>query len=861
MRYFILFLIFIVEVGYGQMTAKRQLTPDDYRKWSSFEQCTMSKDGQWVSYGLKWEQTDTLYLQSTVTKERLQFAGARWNSFSPKSDWFSYYQNDSLRLYDLKRKKELFVSSGVVDYGFVTSSNYLYYVTTNAGTKVLHLRNMKSGSATRISSVESYQFSPDQSKIAYVTRANGRSTVALLQVGSSAPIVLIKGKEESTFKDYKWDGASDVLSFFEYDTVPSHYPKRLYWCTGFESTVIVKQLEATFEGIPSGYKMTYNYLYLPEVKGKVLLSLEALPSPSELDKKAVQIWKSTDLTVPPKAYKKNKGRSLFWYSWDVHQNSLLAVADSEHDNAILTSDTQYALVSNNDELAPLYKSSGEIIAYYVKELATGKKTLLSDKQKAFENQVMLSPKGNRIAYFRDGEWWVYDIVKQQHRCLTKGMEVSFERKDYDQTDLVPPASSPFWLTDGSGLVIGDHYDLWLVTIDGQTKRRLTNGAKTKTIYRIHESLLTSAPNPSYYGLSTKVVDMSKPLLLTIESEATLSHGISVLEPNGKINTLINRERTIHVVKASEDLNHFLILEFDFALPPRLLYVSSKGKEAVVCQSNPQQAEFKWGKSKLITYQNKDGKLLKGALFYPDDYDAQKEYPLLVSIYEKKSGEVFDYTTPSQENYNGFNVTNFVTNGYFVLYPDITYGVNTPGDDALDCVTAAVTSVLKDYPIAKQSIGLIGHSFGGYETSYIMTQSSLFKTAVIGAPSVDLTSGYLTMDGHGVSNMWRYEFGQYRTTAPFYETKFYRNSPLMHVQNVTSPVLIWTGTEDLQLDWLHSVKLYNALWRLGKKSTLLVYPGEGHVFGDTKHQQDLTEKIEDWFDYYLKGKPNAEWMEE
>ena len=145
-------------------------------------------------------------------------------------------------------------------------------------------------------------------------------------------------------------------------------------------------------------------------------------------------------------------------------------------------------------------------------------------------------------------------------------------------------------------------------------------------------------------------------------------------------------------------------------------------------------------------------------------------------------------------------------------------------------------------------------------AYIMGKSKLFKTAIIGAPLIDLLDHYLTIDGHGKSNMWRFEHDQMRMPIPFYSNEFERNSPLKNVQHISSPILTWTGSGDLQLDWKNGMKLHNALWRLDKKSTLLLYPDEGHVLADKKNQEDLSNKVKDWLDYYLKGKSKASWME-
>jgi dipeptidyl aminopeptidase/acylaminoacyl peptidase len=175
-------------------------------------------------------------------------------------------------------------------------------------------------------------------------------------------------------------------------------------------------------------------------------------------------------------------------------------------------------------------------------------------------------------------------------------------------------------------------------------------------------------------------------------------------------------------------------------------------------------------------------------------------------------------------------------------------MDSPGDAALDCVSSAVEKVLESYPVNKNAIGLFGHSFGGYEAAYIIGKSKMFKAAVIGSPVIDLQSTYLTLDGHGISNMWRFEYDQMRIKAPFYSDDFKKNSPLENVTNISSPLLIWTGSNDLQLDWKNSMKLHTALWKLGKKSNLLVYSNEGHVFSKKENKNDLTVKVKEWLDY-------------
>ena len=142
---------------------------------------------------------------------------------------------------------------------------------------------------------------------------------------------------------------------------------------------------------------------------------------------------------------------------------------------------------------------------------------------------------------------------------------------------------------------------------------------------------------------------------------------------------------------------------------------------------------------IINFKNKDGKPLQGALFYPANYEPGKKYPMIVYIYEIRSNVLNRYVTPSPRS--SYNTTNYTSQGYFVFQPDIVYQTNHPGESAVNCVVPAVEEVLKTGMIDEKKIGIMGHSWGAYQTSFIITQTNLFSAAVAGAPLIDMISMY------------------------------------------------------------------------------------------------------------------------
>src|SRR5690606_37845490 len=239
-------------------------------------------------------------------------------------------------------------------------------------------------------------------------------------------------------------------------------------------------------------------------------------------------------------------------------------------------------------------------------------------------------------------------------------------------------------------------------------------------------------------------------------------------------------------------------KFDLS-PQLILFDERKGCPKLFVQSNLQQKRFFWGKSRLLHYTNSQGRELQGAMFYPVNYDSNKKYPMVVNIYEKKSSLLHKYQNPSNVMEDGFNPTNFVNEGYFVLYPDIFYEINNPGISAVDCVLQAVKNTLNEEPtVDKNRVGLIGHSFGGYQTAFIITQTDMFATAIAGAPITDLVSHYLGIGWNtGKSHAWRFEHQQIRYSGPYYEqlTPYILNSPIHTMREINTPLLLWFGDKD------------------------------------------------------------------
>lgn len=499
--------------------------------------------------------------------------------------------------------------------------------------------------------------------------------------------------------------------------------------------------------------------------------------------------------------------------------------------------------------------------YYVRDLANGNRTLLLKGFPSTPNFLSASPDGGYLLYFKAGNWWTYNLVSKEHYNITGQLPHPVYQNDSQYPDNKAMYDKPAWTIGDKSVLVADAFDIWEISPKGRVLRQVTRGRERGIRYRLAPVTPHERGNINYGGsLFAGCYDMQARVLL--RSFSGRGDGISLLEGTQVIEIVAPQD---HIAMFTADLGRDNILYTieTYRVPPQVVHYRSSKKQQPVFQTNSQHFRFNWGHSELITYSNSKGEQLKAALFYPANYNAEKKYPMVVSIYEKRSGEHNHYVNPCLQNTAGFNISNFTSKGYFVLLPDIAYTLGEPGASALDCVEAAVLKAFKVAGVDQQKVALVGHSYGGYEAVYIITHSKLFKTAVAGAPVTDLLGGYLYAGGYsGVPDYWRYEAGQMRMGATLFEQqqKYLDSSPLHAAAELERPLLLWIGGEDRQVDTSHAFKMHLALRRLQKESLLLEYKNEGHIILDPENQRHLTASVEGWLDHYLLAKELPSWLQ-
>ncbi|HZL11883.1 MAG TPA: prolyl oligopeptidase family serine peptidase [Prolixibacteraceae bacterium] len=475
---------------------------------------------------------------------------------------------------------------------------------------------------------------------------------------------------------------------------------------------------------------------------------------------------------------------------------------------------------------------------------------------------------------------VYDLVEDRYALLdTIAPELYLSG---DGVYALSPASSGWYLyhiPSGSKKLI-DRKGLGTPWFSKENTTVLFEGEGAVWQYEINTAVLTTAA--AFDGYQTRIingqrndiktskgtfasqqVNLSDPLLIELYDPGE-NQTAYCLWYNGKTEVIIQpTTKRIQSLNYNQSFTCFSWLEEDYNLPPRLVYKEMGKKESVVYQSNKQDKAILSLRQEIISYTNSDGIPLKGILYYPMGYDPSRKYPMVVHIYQKQNQLANRYPYPSYYESLGFNIRLFLEQGYFVYLPDIVnQGKAGPGLDALDCVTRSLDALAHNPLIDRGRIGLIGHSFGGYETDYIATRSTRFAAFVSGSGHSDIVWDSNSFNyNFDIPDYVRIEANMYKLGKPFSADKglYFKNNPLWHAEKVNAPVLLWTGLEDQNVTADHSMAFYNALCRNQKEVIALFYKGEGHSQQKEQAQVDLTCRILDWFDYFLKGKAECEWI--
>jgi dipeptidyl aminopeptidase/acylaminoacyl peptidase len=259
-----------------------------------------------------------------------------------------------------------------------------------------------------------------------------------------------------------------------------------------------------------------------------------------------------------------------------------------------------------------------------------------------------------------------------------------------------------------------------------------------------------------------------------------------------------------------------------------------------------------GRTEVIRWKSRDGKEIEGLLTYPVGYRAGQKVPLILNIHGGPAG-VFQQTFIGGRGV--YPIAAFASKGYAVLRPNPRgssgYGAefrranikDWGGEDYHDLMTG-VDKVIEMGVADPERLGVMGWSYGGFMTSWIVTQTKRFKAASAGAPVTNLMSFTGTADIPAF--IPDYFGGQFWEAMELYQ----KHSPAFNVKGVTTPTMIQHGEADIRVPISQGYEFYNALKAQGVPTRMLVLPRQPHGPNEPKMLLVTMQSNLEWFEKYL-----------
>lgn len=884
---------------------KPTLTAADYGKWENLGATSLAPDGSWLAYTInRSDGSSELRVQKLGSTEKPKViaygSGAR---FTNNSKWLAYTiglsEDEREKLTKAKKPVQnkaalLNLATGetalfdaISSFAFSGDAKYIAlrgYVADGRKAKGADLlvRELANGALTTFGNVATYSWGENGSLLALALDGDTRTAngVQLFDPANNTLRTLETG--DADFTALRWRDDDDDLAFLRtavneafadtsniviaWRDLAGRQPRRFMLDhpadKGFPREMRVVDARAlTWSDDGATLFMGIKARDAKSPKAPIVAanadstqtkaSGAVAPETKAEDPAGVEVWHAKDVDIMPEQKVRaniNRNRN-YLAAWHLDADRFVQLGNDLTEDITLVDGQKVAVgidqtpYERDRMFGPIYRD------YYTVDVSSGDRKKLKER---IEFQFGTSPNGRYALFMQNDHFFVQDLRTGAETNLTRNVPTSFIDHEDDHTVKQKPAFGVAgWTAKDRSVLLYDKYDIWELPLDGSKAVRLTNGAQEKVRHRYTQI----DPEQDY-------IDLGKAQYLSLYGEWSKKFGYARLQ-NGKVERAVWLDKNVSRLTKADSAQVYTYVVQGFDDSPDLYVAGPDLRNAKqVTETNPFQKDYAWGKSELVSYRNAQGVELQASLAYPANYEPGRKYPMLVYFYEITSNTHHNYMVPSERSY--YNQQVWSQNGYFVLRPDIVYRDRNPGLSAVDALVPAVDAAIATGMVDEKKVGLVGHSWGGYQTAFVPTQTDKFAAAVAGAPLTDLISMYLSIYWNtGGTDARIFEISQGRMEVPPWEDmeSYTKNSPLFNIKTLNTPMLVMFGDKDGAVDWHQGIEYYNAARREGKDFVLLVYEGENHSLAKKPNQIDYHRRINQWFDHYLKGTPAPAWITE
>lgn len=904
-RIFSTALIGLISLSFATAQNK-MLDHADFDIWKTIEREQISDNGRWVVYEVTPEDGDgTLYVYDGQNDEKRGYdrgtrasisADNRFVAFTikPFADTLEAMQRRKVKKEDMPKDTLAILDLNAGDLTKVANvqsfqlpkkwSGWIAYhlepeqmensekkddnadkikkESKKNGSKLV-IRNLTNGEATTVGYVTDYTHA-EEGKMFMLTSTGDDADFepgVYIFDGSLKPIFTQKGE----FKHLTFDKKGAQAAFLaDVDTTKTQVdPYGLYhWRAGAKGAILIADDNADF--LPNDWRISeHGDVRFSEDASKLYFG--TAPQPILQDTNLledeivnVEVWAYDQPTLYTQQEVRLDREKRRTYEAVLHVENGKFVQLASKDVPDLTfgdeGNARYVLGDNEEPygVADTWKAWSKKDLYLI-DTETGEQRIVGKGIDGFAN---LSPDAKYVYWysFPDSSWFSHSVERGWTKQITRNDEVTFYDELDDHPDEPYPHGIAGWLEDDKAMLVYDRFDIWKIDPAGTLPpERLTNGREDNIRIRYID-----------VDREQRYIEPDAKILVSTFHIYTKEGGYAWLNLANNQLTPIQSGPYSYARRPlkAKNAEQWVFTRENFEVFPNLLYSSDLKNFTQISDANPQQSDYRWGTAELYEWTSLNGEKLQGMLIKPENFDPNKQYPMIVNFYERSSDGLYRHRAPYPHR-STINYSFYVSRGYVIFNPDVPYRIGYPGESCYNAVIPGVTSLIDEGFIDKDRIGVQGHSWGGYQIAYLITKTDIFRCAEAGAPVVNMFSAYGGIRwGSGLSRMFQYEHTQSRIGGSIWEypARYWENSPLFFADKINTPTLIMHNDEDGAVPWYQGIEFFIAMRRLQKPAWLLNYNNEPHWPLKRQNRLDFNVRMQQFFDYYLMDAPKPQWME-
>ncbi len=891
----VLFLLALGGAGVGPASAQKPvLTPSDYARWERLGGFGLDPTGMWLVAAVsRVDETRELRLHAIDrASEVLVLEHASAPVFSPDGRWLAYRKGispeereaaeepvaDRLGLVALEGARDS-VLFDVSSFAFRDDGAWLaargVAPSDSVGADVVVL-NPATGARTLIGNVNEFSWQDEGGLLAATLRTAWGSGNGVVLFDPDAGTLRTLDARDAEYRALTWRDGSDQLAVLRSvesagDEEESHDvlvwgdarsggdpavlegavgagDARAHRITEHAGITFGDEGRTVFVGVRPWERRTEGDGAEDADAGEEEAEADDGPDPAD-----VQVWHwDDDEIIRAQEYRADAiARRTLAAAWRIAEDRLVILADDLQEPVTIVDGGRWGVVPDHDPYRFERRFGSDRADWYRVDVRTGERERIG--QGLEFGLVTHEDRGWALAY-RDDRWWSVDLESLAWQELAAGRSFTRALADYDYPGPRPSWGAGGWVDREDAALVYDKHDVWRVDLRDGDATRVTRGAEEGRQYRL-VALDPEAPR------SGGLVERVEGAVLSVRDLRSKESGYARVAGNGAVDELVFEHARVGGLVKARDAERFAFRRERWDDPPDVVVTGSDFRDPrPMVETNPFQDDYAWGRSELLSYTTDAGHDLQAVLVYPAGFEEGGRYPLILYQYERLSDNLHAYSVPSERSY--YNQQAWSQAGYFVLMPDIVYEPGRPGPSALDAVEHALDAAVATGHVDPARMGLIGHSWGGYQASYLPTRTDRFAASVAGAAITNFLSfmGAVHWNG-GLPETGHWETGQARMAVPYWEDLegHLESSPASFVADLDTPMLLMHGDRDGVVDFYQGLEFYNYARRAGKEVVLLVYPGADHGLSDEAQQVDYHRRILEWFGHYLKGDEAADWI--